>query len=405
LPWEADDKRAFYRQMEAIAKNLDRWLETARATRVLSLPEPAYLVPEDLDAHLWEVIGEKGNPPAGDALRLVIMAAAGGIDQLCVLVEPKTAGEGFQRSIVAQWRTRLPDHAAVWINDANATRQELEALIGRQVQDRTPEGWLERKWPVLQIPRDVTKRTSPRRAAEVLRGILYDLPDKRVGVITHQRLVDPLPDQLGDEFSRRVAKIEYFHGGESRGSNDWVGRCDALVVLGTPRVPPEAVRSHLYRLGKLRATILDLEAAGWAADWWSGVTESGRRRTVKTLYYRDHDWHEAYCPLVVRELRQALGRARSILAEGMPVYLVTTEELGETLADAPFTPLTEVQTRVLNRMRDAGGVRVLCTAPVIARSLRLTRQRVRNVLAELFKSRRVRRAGKKWVACRRGAGF
>jgi hypothetical protein len=401
LPREADGERAFYRRMAAIAKDFDGWVESAQKTRVLGSPEPAEVIPEDLDAYLWQIIQDKGIRPTGDALRLVIMAASGELDLLGVLVEPKTVGEGLQRSIVAQWRTKLPEHASVWINDATASRQELEALTGRQVQDRTPEGALERHWSVLQIPADVTQRTKPERAAALLRGILYDLPHRRVGVITHKRLEGRLPGLLGPEFSARVVKIEHFHGGCSRGTNAWLGRCDALVVLGTPRVPPGATRAHLLRLGNVRATALDHKAAGWGADWWSGLTESRRRRTIKTPHYRDHDWHAAHCSLVVRELQQAVGRARPILDEGMPVYLVTTEDVGETLADAPFAPLTKVQARVLGAMRDDQ----VYTAPDIARSLGLCRQRVVEVLNELVQAGRVGHSGRKWIASRRRPRF
>jgi hypothetical protein len=407
LPREADSERAFYRRMAAIATDLDGWVESAQVTRVLAPPKPAGFPPEDLDAHLWEVICDKDIRPSGDALRLIIKAACGELDSLAVLVEPETVGDGVRRSIVAQWRTRLPEHVNIWVNDATASKEELEALTGRQVQDRTPEGRLERQWPVLQIASDVTQKTTPDRAAALLRGILYDLEHQRVGVITHKRLVGPLPGLLGPEFSARIAKLEHFRSGASRGSNAWMGTCDALVVLGTPRVPPEAVRAHLLRLGNVSATRLDQKSAGWSWDYWSGLTQSRRRRTIRTPHYTNHDWHQAYCALVVRELAQAVGRARPILEEGMPVYLVTTEDLGETVADAPCAPLTQVQVRVLGAMCDQRGEPVVCSAPEIARSLGLTRQRVRYVLTELCASHRVGRAGKKWVARRRvaSAGF
>ena len=75
---------------------------------------------------------------------------------------------------------------------------------------------------------------------------------------------------------------------------------------------------------------------------------------------------------------------------------MTTEEFGETLAERPFAPLTWVQVRVLSKMYH-GRVRCICTAPKIAKSVGLSRQRVLEVLHELVDAVRVRRYGKRWV--------
>lgn len=385
---------AFYHRMQEIAKEFHRRLRGAIKTEVIELPAAISKLPKDADRVLWELMDNLGIHPPGDALQLVMMATAGNLDLLVVMVDTRdVAGQiELRRSIVGRWRTKLPADAVVWLNDATGSRVELEVAAGRSVRDMTPAGRLEGHWPVVQIPRDVTQRTTPDSAEKVLRGILYDLPEhKKVGVVTHKRLVEPLRTRFGPQ----LAMISHFRGGQSRGSNEWLDACDALIVLGTPRVPPEAIRRHLVRLGNLRAVGMTTQQAAWGLDWWSDLTESGSRVTVRTLHYGDHDWHDAHRSLVLSELKQAIGRARQILpGRGMPCYLVTTEDMGESLADRPFAALSDPQVRVLRSLRDERGYRVVRKTGFIAERCGLSRQRVHKLLCELDAAGRVRRVGK-----------
>lgn len=314
------------------------------------------------------------------------------------------------RSLVGVSKTDLPPDAVVWLNDATASRAEVEAVLGHAARDATPPGVLGPQHPVVQIvpKRDVTKERDPRAAADLLRGILHDLPHRRVGLLTHQKLAQAVPPLLGEPYRGRLVMTEYFGGGLSRGSNRWLAECDAVVVLGTPRVAPSAIREHLLRLGKVRAALRGKDETKWEPDWWSGVTESGRRVTVRTLHYRDHDWHAAYCSIVRGEVIQAVGRGRGILPAGIPVYLITTENLappdaddgrnGFRLADRPFAPLTAAHLRVLGLLARDGDVRgrparipVHRTTAEVAGHLGVRRQAAHKVLAELEKAGRVRR--------------
>jgi hypothetical protein len=72
---------------------------------------------------------------------------------------------------------------------------------------------------------------------------------------------------------------------------------------------------------------MTLAEAEWVADWWAALTERGRTRIVKTKHYRDHRWHLVYHYVVVTELMQCVGRARSDLPEGIPCFLVSTENM------------------------------------------------------------------------------
>ena len=183
-----------------------------------------------------------------EPMQLVRLATDGELDMLWTKVEQwYTEGGTLQevRSLVGVSKVGLPVRSAVWINDATADPRELEIALGRPIEDRTPQGQLRRHQPVLQVPVDVTRQTAPRKAASILRGLLHDLPYNRVGVITHQSLLNEIKEILGQPYLTRLAMMEYFYGDQARGSNDWLLKCDALIVLGTPRVPPRAVRDHL----------------------------------------------------------------------------------------------------------------------------------------------------------------
>jgi hypothetical protein len=228
--------------------------------------------------------------------------------------------------------------------------------------------------------------------------------------LTHLELHEKLPAMLEEQLRARIVRTGYFGGGFSRGSNVWIEECDALIILGTPRVGSGAIRLHLLRLGRTRAAALNRKAAGWGLDWWAGRGESGSRVTVRCWHYRDHDWHAAYCSMVRAELVQAVGRGRGVLDKGIPVYVVTTENLapaddddgrnGYPLAEeGAYGPLTDVQARVLGRLlRDTERGK---KTGEIAAALGFSRQREHEVLVEREEAGRARRVGdgkRGWVA-------
>ena len=85
----------------------------------------------------------------------------------------------------------------------------------------------------------------------------------------------------------------------------------------------------------------------WDFDYWSGVTTTGKRRTIRTLAYTDHDWYQANRSLVAAELIQAVGRGRSILASGIPVVVITTEDIGLPIHEIDVEPMDENGLKVL----------------------------------------------------------
>jgi hypothetical protein len=163
-------------------------------------------------------------------------------------------------------------------------------------------------------------------------------------------------------------------------------------------------------VGKKKAAALRREQAGWGPDWWGGERKSGSRVTVRTPHYRDHDWHAAYRSMVWAELVQAVGRGRAVMEQGIPVYIVSTENLapgadddgrnGYPLAEeGTYGPLTDVQARVLGCL-PRGTERGKKTGEISA-ALGVSRQRAHEVLVELEASGRARRIGdgkRGWVA-------
>jgi hypothetical protein len=409
--------RGFFRDLGRLAKDLDGFHHGSNENASFPLPVPSTYKPKRLYKKLNEAIEQLGSKTRAEAMRLLLAAALAELSLLAVAVDEVPAKDNqtkIIRRLVAVSKTGLPPDAIVKINDATASREELENVLGQPIRDITPRGRLLLHHPALQVipARDITMRTTPAQVVPILRGLLWDLPQKKVGVLTHQKLAKKLPDLLEEPFKSQIVMSEYFGSGLSRGSNRWHRECDVLLILGTPRVGSRAVREHLIKLGNFRAFGLNRDQAGWGWDCWSGVREDEKRVTVKTSHYRDWDWHYAYCSLVRSELIQAVGRGRGILPEGIPVYVVTTENLappdredginGLRIANHPFAPLTESQLAVLGTLRNERGIWLMRRTTDVARLLGLSRQRAGELLGELEKAKRVCRFGAwKWYLAER----
>ena len=292
-------------------------------------------------------------------MRIVRAVAAGEIDGITVRVDRILAKGGkpaVRKSLLAVWQARLPGRATVWLNDATADAQEIEAFAGQPVSDETPRGRIAQQFPAVQLADlDIKKSTAPATVVKILRGVFSAFPQfRRVGIIidkTHVPLILGTARKgtnLDECFRQRVAKVEHFRSGASRGSNDWMGECDALIVAGTPRVPPSAVRTRLIQAGNTAAAARDGE---WERDYWTGTDATGRRHTIKTAGYRDHDWHQAHRAIVRAELLQAVGRGRGILEAGLPVMVISNENLGLPLCEIDVHPLPDGAIAVLDAMK------------------------------------------------------
>lgn len=414
--YEASDPldRVFYRRLEAIAKELDGWHHGSNKTCEVPLPEPCPESPRDLHRDLYAAaggLGLVGKGPPREAMWLALAAALGKLSFIGVAVNehPTKGGVKIVRTIIGVGSNEFPAGATVIINDATANPLEIGALLGRPIHVITPRGQLPQRHPVLQIipTTDVTRRRSVAAVADTLRGVLHDLPQfRRVGLLTHRTLYRKVPAKLGEEYQTRLALVSYFKSGLSRGSNEWIAQCDVLIVLGTPRVGTDAIRRHLMLHGQMEAARLTVAQAYWHSELWLGLSLSGRIRAVSTWRYADADWHGAYCAIVRSELVQAIGRGRGILDKGIPVFVVSTEQICDRatqmlgpppLADAPFAPLTVVQARALSALRgtDGEGKERTLKSETVGHCIGVKKDRAYEILHKLEQDGRVKRRGQR----------
>jgi hypothetical protein len=438
--WTREDVDSvhFFERMENAACIVSEHLQQAASTAPLTLPA-ASTAPRSVDRHLLAAMRATKTWPPADAVRITKAAASGDAELVLRVDTILTKGRelAVRRSVIAVWATKIPDHAACWLCDATANTDELQTILGRPVCDRTPAGDLERLHQIVQITTDIKKSAAPSTVLKVLRGVLAAFSEaKRIGVITHQEHLPIVcgtakhPEHRLDESLRgRIVKAEYFRSGEGRGSNNWIEQCDLLVVVGTPRVPPPAIKLRLIQVGMVLASIRDGQ---WEADYWSGITTTGKRVTVRTSAYRDHDWYAAHRSIVRAELIQAVGRGRGICENGIPVVVLSNEPLDLPILEIDVHSLSDPAVKVLQSIKQLSEQNPKGESPLdqqasyrnktlnnstlefcsvssaqIAAALGLTDRRVRYVLDDLLHRGLVERIGNRggWKLTANGQQF
>jgi len=342
-----------FQLVEDAAEMLISYLRDGEA-QIIQLPQgvkrPMGIDPEILKAIRYANI--RPGPDFRDALQVCLGIAYEEVGE-AVLSVHNSIGRGRQprttRTVVANWKPRIPK-SSVMLNDATATAESIAAATGRPVIDVTPAGDLEEFHPVLQFPLDVTKSTSEKVFLGILRGLMAHLPHyRKIGLICDSKFVPAVRGtskkvNLEDFLRDRIAKSEYFRSGNARGSNEFLETCDAIFCIGTPRIRTSVIKKRLIQIGKSAASIRDGQ---WGPAYWSGLTPTGRRQTIRGLGYADWDWNSAHKEIVAAEILQSAGRGRAILENGLPVFLVTNEEIGIQISDLQLQPLTETDVRAL----------------------------------------------------------
>jgi len=87
---------------------------------------------------------------------------------------------------------------------------------------------------------------------------------------------------------------------------------------------------------------------------WEGRTASGTTIQVDGLGYADPDWRTAREYLCRSAMLQAIGRGRGILADGIPVWIFSTEPLGpsiELVDPAEMRPLKRAILEAVEAVR------------------------------------------------------
>jgi hypothetical protein len=365
VTWADDAAIDFSRRLKTATTDLIAYLDSADLVKPLeeaanagkatsdllsvkALPLRPTLARHDrLDYLLLRAMDRSNVHSHGPALKLALAYSLGELAHLCVVVDEAKAKGGkatFVKGLVGVWKVELPSDTVVWLENASTTAALLTQIVGQQVIDKTPHGRLTLKVPPIQFPDvDITQSSCGNTVRSVVRGLLAQHPQaKKVGIITQQRHVAEI-EKLAPIWQNRIARTEYFFSGKDRASNSWLD-CDLILVIGTPRVPPAAVRDTLIRLGRVSAAANN---ASFDSLTWEGRTKNGHLVRIDGLGCAEASWAEIHSHLVKETLLQAVGRGRGVNENGVPVLVVSNESLGLTLADQPLRLVTDAEDDTL----------------------------------------------------------
>ena len=287
-----------------------------------------------------------------NALHLAIGYSFGNLKSLFAKVEEYRVAGGqinFRNCLFGVWKTEIPNQL-IWFEDGSSDVKMLQDLTGLNVIDQTPIGKIKNQIePIQYTQKDITKKTSPNVVKSVVRGLLAKHKQcNSIGIICHQCHVSEI-ESLSGYWKNRIRKISYFHSGEDRASNDWLN-CDLLIVLGTPRVPPSAVRNLLLAFGKIEAAKYDSDFVSFS---WTGMNEKGDLVEVIGKKYLNADWQWAYSLLVKEALLQSIGRGRTITPEAIPVVLISNEQLDLIISADNFIEVSDEEDSTLHTVLTA----------------------------------------------------
>lgn len=319
-----------------------------------------------------------------DAKELLFGIVSGELHRCVIQVDQEPDGE-FTKSIVGVWKTDLPRNddgeiaCPIIFADGTSAPELLMKIISEPVIDITPKGAIQTHKRVVQVPIDIKRSTRPAAFLNLVRGLLVANPSKkRVGIICHSNHHQGL-SKLGKNLGSRIIKTAYFGSGEDRASNEWLDLdLDLLLVIGTPRIGPSDLTTKLIQLD------FDKKAPAsskWGVRWWEGRNERGERVLVKTRRYEDPIWQRVYELEVHAALRQAIGRARAILSNGIDTIVVTCEPLRLPLVEESVPLISRNCERVLDLIATGDQTQGLNKA--IVEQLGLSMRRAYEVVAEL----------------------
>lgn len=315
-------------------------------------------VPDHWESVLWRAMQrhDAAADPGSEAMQLVTRAVTGQLDRLEVVVE-KTPGGHLSYLAFGAWRTPLASSISWQLLDATAQAEDVAAAACLPVNDITPAGHLPAAHPVIQIPLSITAGTSSAKVAGIVRGLMSRYPQyQRWGVIGFRKHTDAMlgegADLLDAESRSRVVKHCYFWQGPDRASNDWHQVCDVVLVLGTPRPSPKAIRERLLLLGLDDAATMPDPV--WGDIHWQATTTEGGTVTVPGRGYHHPDWRRAHRSICQAQLLQAMGRARSIMPDGIPCLVVSDEPTGAAVDTRPLETLPAAVQRVISLLTRQG---------------------------------------------------
>ena len=243
------------------------------------------------------------------------------------------------QTVLGYWASPIPPGVVRIACDATAGPR-----LSSNVLDITPDGVAPPEHPIVQfVGIDVTKEQKASVTAQLVGRFLADHPEvKRLGIIGHRKAVQFLRHE-------RIKMVSYFHSGQDRASNKWHKACDHLLIVGTPRVNPLAIRAEVVKAGGE-----DSEDGDYGPRSWEGRRANGSSVTIGFFGYRNPAWFDASKRLTRTVLQQAVGRARSVLPKGIPVTIYSPEAgiPGAVVNDSTINLWTEAGIGLLRAMEE-----------------------------------------------------
>jgi len=379
--------------LDDLLQDLQAAFECEAETTVWISPKKI-VVPSGFESFLWWAAEVCQIRFTGNPWRFVLAALAGELHSAAVIVSERAVrdapqgSKALRKSFIGVEHNPPPSGRVVWFNDATLEPDRLQRLLGREVIDGTPNAQIPFQNVAVQYVRDITRSTSLSVIQALLCGLLAKRRDcARVGLITHRPLLQGLAG-LEEEFRSRIVMSTYFGSGEERSSNVWHQQCDLIVILGTPRVPPQAVAEYLVQVGDIAAAC---RKPPWGTLYWQGKLPDGGEKRIEGRGYLDPDWRRAHRDLVRATLVQAIGRGRLTLESGCDVVVCSSEECGLRVIDGRIPWLNEEARQIwslINQLTAEKSKRdllekVAVSTAEVAQQLDRPERTVRNLLTDL----------------------
>jgi hypothetical protein len=350
-------RKRLFEASVALAELLERAMaDLEKADKLVAwIPPDSIKIPQRFERLLFRALCNAKAHLGSEACQFALAALSGELTSAAIIVTEKfgkrSQGPAKRKSkiLFGVRGNTVPTGRTIWFGDSPANADRLGRVLGLPVSDKTPDGRVPLQKKAIQFTSDVTVKTSHDVICSILRGVLARYPDRtRVGLITHRSALKALERLEAGERSRFV-ETTYFHSGQDRSSNSWHEKCDLLLIVGTPRVPPQAVAEYLVQVGELEAACTEPK---WDTLYWHGETEQGASVRIEARGYQDDAWRTAHRDLVRANLVQAIGRGRGILENGCDVLVFSTEECGLAIAAEPCPWMNEQMATVYQAVRE-----------------------------------------------------
>ena len=341
---------------ELLSNNLIEDIRRSDRKTVGDLPSVAELPtndpsarPDGWESFLYDSMKSCNIFPPGNTVKLCNGFAYGEYCTLAAVVD--TIGRKnpkYKKAIIGVTQNVLPDDGIVWFEDASSTAAYIEHLLGVPVIDKTPSGQLANVKEPIQFARvDINKtKTSGSTVRNIVRTLIARNKAQKVGIICHE-IHKPEIKMLAKSWRARIHKIEHFRSGKDKASNAWLD-CDLLIILGTPRVPPVAIRDGLILLGDIAGANRNPVFGSVA---WQGKDSNGAIINITGRGYQDNSWQSVYKFKVKEALVQAIGRARSVTDKAVPVVVVSNENINNLIiSENPCKKLSDTVDRTYQRL-------------------------------------------------------